>query len=58
MAISLGFGVLFATFVILLLVPALYLIVEDVRTALRWAAHVAGGEEPPAADAPMAEAAK
>jgi multidrug efflux pump subunit AcrB len=30
MAISLGFGVLFATFVILLLVPALYMIVEDV----------------------------
>jgi multidrug efflux pump subunit AcrB len=30
MAISLGFGVLFATFIILLLVPALYLIVEDV----------------------------
>jgi hypothetical protein len=29
MAISLGFGVLFATFVILLLVPALYLIAED-----------------------------
>jgi multidrug efflux pump subunit AcrB len=29
MAISLGFGVLFATFVILLLVPALYLITED-----------------------------
>ena len=29
MAISLGFGVLFATFVILLLVPALYMIVED-----------------------------
>jgi len=31
MAISLGFGVLFATFVILLLVPAIYMIVEDVR---------------------------
>ena len=30
MAISLGFGVLFATFVILLLVPALYMIVEDI----------------------------
>ncbi len=29
MAISLGFGVLFATFVILLMVPALYLIVDD-----------------------------
>jgi len=31
MAVSLGFGVLFATFIILLLVPALYMIVEDVR---------------------------
>jgi len=30
MAISLGFGVLFATFVILLLVPALYVIVADI----------------------------
>lgn len=29
MAISLGFGILFATFVILLLVPSLYLILED-----------------------------
>ncbi len=31
MAISLGFGVLFATFIILLLVPALYMIAEDIR---------------------------
>jgi len=31
MAVSLGFGVLFATVIILLLVPALYMIVEDVR---------------------------
>lgn len=31
MAISLGFGVLFATFVILLLIPALYLIIEDIH---------------------------
>ena len=30
MAISLGFGVLFATMITLLLVPALYMIVEDV----------------------------
>jgi multidrug efflux pump subunit AcrB len=29
MAISLGFGVLFATGIILLLVPALYLLIED-----------------------------
>jgi len=31
MAISLGFGILFATFITLLLVPALYLIIEDLR---------------------------
>ena len=34
MAVSLGFGVLFATFIILLLVPALYMITEDVRVLL------------------------
>jgi multidrug efflux pump subunit AcrB len=34
MAISLAFGVLFATFITLLLVPALYAIVEDVREKL------------------------
>jgi len=35
MAISIGFGVLFATFIILLLVPALYLVVEDCRSGWR-----------------------
>ena len=34
MAISLGFGVLFATFITLLLVPCLYLILEDVQRLL------------------------
>jgi multidrug efflux pump subunit AcrB len=34
MAISLGFGVLFATVIALLLVPALYLVVEDLRRVL------------------------
>lgn len=34
MAISLGFGVLFATFIILLLVPAVYLIVDDASRGL------------------------
>ena len=29
MAISLGFGIMFATIVILVLVPAIYLILED-----------------------------
>jgi len=36
MAISLGFGILFATFLVLLLVPALYLIVEDIYQLLGW----------------------
>jgi multidrug efflux pump subunit AcrB len=36
MAVSLGFGVMFATFVTLFLVPALYVIVEDLRRLLRW----------------------
>ncbi len=40
MAISLGFGVLLTTFVTLVMVPSLYLIVEDVvnarRATLRW----------------------
>jgi hypothetical protein len=31
MAVSLGFGVMFSTFVTLFLVPALYLAVEDAR---------------------------
>ena len=35
MAISLGFGILFATFIILLIIPSLYIIVEDVRSWLR-----------------------
>jgi multidrug efflux pump subunit AcrB len=35
MAISLGFGILFATFIILLLVPVFYLLVDDVRSEAR-----------------------
>jgi len=33
MAVSLGFGVLFATFITLLLVPVNYILVENARTA-------------------------
>jgi hypothetical protein len=40
MAISLGFGVMFATFITLLLIPAFYLILDDaagvLRRAWRW----------------------
>jgi len=36
MAISLGFGILFATSITLVLVPCLYIIAEDVRRFTRW----------------------
>ena len=35
MAVSLGFGVLFATAITLVLVPTLYLILEDIRALFR-----------------------
>ena len=35
MAISLGFGILFATIITLALVPSLYLIVEEVKGVLK-----------------------
>ena len=35
MAVSLAFGVLFATFITLILVPVSYLILDDVQRALR-----------------------
>jgi hypothetical protein len=34
MAISLGFGILFATAITLILIPALYLALEDIRRLL------------------------
>jgi multidrug efflux pump subunit AcrB len=36
MAVSLGFGVMFATGITLLIVPSLYLLVEDLRNVVRW----------------------
>ncbi|HDH00779.1 MAG TPA: efflux RND transporter permease subunit, partial [Nitrospirae bacterium] len=35
MAVSLGFGVLFATFITLLIVPSLYMILEDMLKPFR-----------------------
>jgi multidrug efflux pump subunit AcrB len=35
MAVSLGFGILFATFITLLLVPSLYLVLEDLLKPFR-----------------------
>lgn len=34
LAVSLGFGVIFATSVTLILIPTLYLLLEDIHTAL------------------------
>jgi multidrug efflux pump subunit AcrB len=45
MAVSLAFGVLFTTFVTLLLVPAVYLILEDLARLPRW---LYGSERTPA----------
>ena len=45
MAISLGFGALFVTAVALLIVPALYLAVEDLRE-LSWFSVAEGSETP------------
>ena len=42
MAVSLAFGLIFATVIILLLVPSVYLIIEDIRELIT-------GHEPPAA---------
>ncbi len=35
MAISIGFGILFATLITLILIPALYLVVNDIKTAFK-----------------------
>jgi multidrug efflux pump subunit AcrB len=41
MAISLGFGILFATGITLLLIPSLYLILEDLRGLVGLKQHMA-----------------
>lgn len=55
MAISLGFGVLSATVIVLVVVPAFYLILEDFLRFMRWvypslAPHPAEAPTPPLAD--------
>ncbi len=59
MALSLGFGILFATLITLVLVPSLYLAVEDVqKLAARSAALVSVGPAEPAEGTPTEEAAQ
>ena len=51
MALSLGFGVLFATVIVLLLVPCIYLVLEDIKKTMA----VFGGEGDAAVSAASAE---
>ncbi len=44
MAISLGYGILFATTISLIIVPCLYMIADDVRRFVVWLGLVGGGE--------------
>jgi multidrug efflux pump subunit AcrB len=37
MAVSLGYGILFATLITLVLVPAISVILEDMRSGYQWA---------------------
>jgi len=61
MAVSLGFGILWATVIILFCVPALYLILEDVNRAYRWLYPKSDGpapsEEEPTDDTPVLDPA-
>jgi multidrug efflux pump subunit AcrB len=56
MAVSLGFGVMFATFITLMIVPALYLILDDIkRVAVRlFGYRPAESGDPSVAEAPSA----
>ena len=53
MAISLGFGILFATAVILVLVPVLFMLVHDADQSLRRAVRGLRGAEQPPRDKPQ-----
>jgi multidrug efflux pump subunit AcrB len=52
MAISLGYGILFATLITLLLVPSLYLVIDDAKRAWAWAGAFLFGTGPAAAAIP------
>jgi multidrug efflux pump subunit AcrB len=51
LAVSLGFGVIFSTFLLLILVPVGYFILHDVQlVAIRWFGRHRGASEPATAD--------
>jgi Cu/Ag efflux pump CusA len=48
MAVSLGFGILFSTFITLVLVPNLYLIIEDIKGLFSSSKESPGSKTSPA----------
>jgi multidrug efflux pump subunit AcrB len=50
MAVSLGYGIVFATVVVLFLIPCLYMILEDLRALVSPSRPKPGQPEPPSAD--------
>ncbi len=46
MAVSLGFGILFATAITLILLPSLYLILDDVKRGVSWVWNTLLGRDP------------
>ena len=52
MAISIVFGLIFATVLTLLILPTFYLVLEDLRAAGRWLWTGDASERPTAADSP------
>ncbi len=54
MAISLGCGILFVTFIALVLVPTMYLVLEDVTKAVGWVKGLYASEKPDAGAPPEA----
>ena len=50
MALSLGFGVLFATVIILVLVPALYMVVDDASRFGDWVGRLYRGDDDDGSD--------
>jgi Cu/Ag efflux pump CusA len=55
MAISLGYGLVFATAITLLLVPALYLVSDDIKRGLAWTFNAVTPSEPPSREIDLNE---
>ena len=51
MAVSIVFGLAFATLMIPILLPALYLVLEDIKNGLRWLFGMGPAEEPKPSEA-------